>query len=87
MASSTILKEPLKFTKPMIAVIKGYIFENDRRILENGKNRYLNSNEFNKYVSKQKVNDLTKYYIKECKRLKNYDLRDVDQNLKSLNLI
>lgn len=94
MANSTALKKPLsskeksfKFTTTSIIILKGYIFENDIRVKENGHYRYLNNKEFIKYIADKDVNDLTKYYIKACKKLKNYDLRNVDQNLKSLKLI
>lgn len=76
-----------KLTKNDIIIIKGYIFENDIQIKDDNGFRFLSSKEFIKHMSSVEVNDKTKFYLKECKKLKKYDLRNVDDNVRQLNLI
>ena len=94
MVNIAVLQKPYKakemshkLSKLDVISIKGYIYESDISILENGKCRRLNSKEFIKHMANEDVNEVTEFYIKQCKKLKNYDLRNVDQNLKDLNLI
>lgn len=82
-------KANFKFDKIMMILVTGDIFENDILVKEPDCIRYLTPKEIrHKLDSCNDLNDLTKFYLAECdSKLKTYDPRDIQNNLKKINLL
>ena len=82
-------KDNFKFSLDMVTLIMGNIFENDFYFTENGKDRRQTNEELIHTLDNCSfLNEITKFYLSECKKnLGDFDPRDIEKNLKKLNLL